>query len=63
MKTSNQRNTRKCETIKLPRRKQQGIVCHAGPDPASSFLSGFRVKQGMTSRRKQQGIALQTEGI
>jgi hypothetical protein len=27
---------------KLPRRKQQGIVRHAGLDPASSPVSGFR---------------------
>jgi hypothetical protein len=37
-------------------RNQRALVCHAGPDPASSFLSGFRVRHGMTVRRKRRGI-------
>jgi hypothetical protein len=40
----------------LPRRKQRGIRCHAGHDPASSLNSWIPAFAGMTTRGKPRGI-------
>jgi CheY-like chemotaxis protein len=45
-----------CSENELPRRKQRGIRCHAGHDPASSLNSWIPAFAGMTTRGKPRGI-------
>jgi hypothetical protein len=47
---------RNLEINELPRRKQRGIRCHAGHDPASSLNSWIPAFAGMTTRGKPRGI-------
>jgi len=42
--------------MNYPAAEQQGIRCHAGPDPASSLDFWIPAFAGMTTRGKARGI-------